>query len=392
MKIGIITFWWTDENYGQILQLYGLYSYLTSLGHDVEVIRYRPSNKKDYLQIATKISTIELSRTLLKKIRSSFNSHKLSKQRDRNPRMFEDFRKQQFSFSSLQYSHIEELRMNAPAADLYICGSDQIWNYIRPTPSGFDQLDAYTLQFGNQDTKRISYAASFGFAGIQEQVGERLARNLRNIDAVSVREDFAVKVLNRFGIESITVAPDPSMLLSREQYGQIIDSHALRSPEVADYFIYLVKNRSMITLKDIVSTMKKRHLHYFATGANEVVDSRLNYFPTISEWLFQIQNAKVVVTNSFHGCVFSIIFQTDFYYFPLQANIQGFEDSRIETFLSKLGIEGRKITSRVELEHILDTPAPSIDWGHVAKSMDGFVSVGTRFLDDAIAKCTKSMV
>jgi hypothetical protein len=76
----------------------------------------------------------------------------------------------------------------------------------------------------------------------------------------------------------------------------------------------------------------------------------------------------------------------------LQANIQGFEDSRIETFLSKLGIEGRKITSRVELEHILDTPAPSIDWGHVTKSMDGFVSVGTRFLDDAIAKLTKSMV
>ncbi len=381
MKVCIVTFWWTQENYGQMLQLYALYEWLVSEGHSVVIIKYYPTSRRtNILQSIRNKSISQIINCFLISIKKTLSSYKLTRQRNVHPRHFDSFRKRYLKFSESEYHSIQDLLRNPPIADMYICGSDQIWNYLSPTLSGFEKLDVYTAQFGSECSKRISYAASFGFSGIDKVVASKLISNLSSFQGVSVREINARDVLMGLGAKDVRVVPDPTLLFKRNKYIELVNKNLDNKFNCPDVFVYLVQNKSVLALEDIIYSLKGNNLSYFATGANNVVNSELNFFPTLPEWLYVMSKTDTIITNSFHGCVFSILFQKNFYYYPLLPNKAGDKDSRIESFLDRLGIEGRMIADKDQLAEVISNPIKSIDWETVKIKQEEFVQLGKDFL------------
>jgi hypothetical protein len=170
MKIGIMTFWWSDDNYGQILQCYALQKYLRDAGHDAYLIRYDPRGdyeKKLWDKVIRALNPIELFFYLQRRIRNKkiIKKNKLRK--------FNEFRDKYIRQSERIYYHYNDLVPDPPEADVYIAGSDQIWNiFSLPIQQVKKRLRAYFLDFGKPDIKRIAYAASFG----KETVGYEFSK------------------------------------------------------------------------------------------------------------------------------------------------------------------------------------------------------------------------
>ena len=270
--------------------------------------------------------------------------------------------------------------------DVLICGSDQIWNYFLPGEKGFPRIDAYSLAFGDYSFIRISYAASMGFSGISEVHGRRLARNLQDFFGVSVREKQAVDILKIFGVNDVVWVPDPTMLIGIEGYKKLIN---IDSKYTIPFFIYSLGNNSIFSGKEIAKLLLINNKYYQYSGASRYLDKKLTCFPTIEEWLSYMYGSETIITNSFHGCVFSILFRKNFYYYPLLPNNEGHVDTRIDSLLDRRGIKGRVIRTKEELSEMIKNPYNPIDWESVKIKQDEFVQVGKDFLAKHLKEAAK---
>jgi hypothetical protein len=168
MRIGILTYWRTRDNYGTVLQRYALQKYLRNAGHDAYLIRYTIGGDLTKLYWKKKIKTFLLSFKLGK-----FLLYQKNKKTDQwinyNQRNFEKFQDKYLNQSKKTYHFYDELVKEPPEADAYIAGSDQIWNFSDYSlDEAKAKLHAFFLDFGSSNIKRISYAASFGKENLQD--------------------------------------------------------------------------------------------------------------------------------------------------------------------------------------------------------------------------------
>uniref|UniRef100_UPI0026114D82 polysaccharide pyruvyl transferase family protein n=1 Tax=uncultured Treponema sp. TaxID=162155 RepID=UPI0026114D82 len=129
LKVGILTFWWSNDNYGQLLQCYALQKYLRDAGHDAFLIRYNSQN--DFTRSPVFIRLLKALNPILlfKYLNYRVNSRKSIVEAKLHDRHFEDFRNKYIVQSEKIYSSYSELKENPPEADVYIAGSDQVWNF-----------------------------------------------------------------------------------------------------------------------------------------------------------------------------------------------------------------------------------------------------------------------
>ncbi len=140
---------------------------------------------------------------------------------------FDKFDSKYLNITKRKYANIEDLRLDPPKADIYICGSDQIWNQ----DATFGIEKAYYLNFGNSDIYRMSYAASFGSDKFPSQ-GDKVRNLIKNIDKISVRERTGECILNKLGFSNIDIVLDPVFLLDRQQWRTLISySKQVKTPE-----------------------------------------------------------------------------------------------------------------------------------------------------------------
>lgn len=189
MKIGIITFWESQENYGQLAQACALQIYLERKGHTPFLIRYDKSYEVNRLKPGKMEMLQQLNWNKLFDVRAV--SQKLKNMIttaappvDRN---FKEFREDFLKVDHHRYHSYEELKANPPEADLYITGSDQVWNHCytgNPKP--------FFLQFGSPDAKRAAYAASFGHKELPLSILNEYEQYLKSFAAIGVREKSGV--------------------------------------------------------------------------------------------------------------------------------------------------------------------------------------------------------
>lgn len=217
MKIGVVTFWQGNDNYGMILQCWALQTYLKKLGHDPYVIRYNPIGclPKRWLKSIIKKVKCLLSPSYRNRVHQE---DLLIQEREYHypERKFEEFRNQYLTFSKLEYHYIEKLRLFPPKADCYICGSDQIWAGSLNSRNTW----GYYLDFGSKTSKRIAYAPSFGHNLNTEKSIRFLGKALSRFDAISCREFAGLDLCKEYGFEA-TKVEDPTMLLSKSDYEAI---------------------------------------------------------------------------------------------------------------------------------------------------------------------------
>ncbi len=201
------------------LQAYALQRYLKNLGHnvflyDIKWDEFHFENNLDFLDMIQ----LSASNTLVPYylLKGSIKNHNLRKN---NPRFFDEFKNRFFEFSPQQYTTIKQLRKNPPEADVYICGSDQIWNM-----SVFENARAYFLDFGSTSVRRIAYAASFGKKDIQKPFSKFIKPMLSRFNAISVRESSGKDICSKAGYTTSTKVVDPTFLLRVEDYKVLLNS------------------------------------------------------------------------------------------------------------------------------------------------------------------------
>lgn len=371
MKIGILTFWWGCDNYGQILQAFALQKYLKSQGHDAYLIRYAPKA----VGIQAKLKRILSIPTLWSYLKTRKSAKKSAEFQQAHPRYFSDFIHAQLTLSSRTYHSLADLKKNPPEADAYSVGSDQVWN----KSVGLNDFGrAWFLDFGNDTVKRFSYAASFGMKTLPDDYRRFFSPLLKKFDAISVRETEGLGFLKEMGIADAELVCDPTLLLTKEDYISLLPEQ--KETKTENHLVcYMLGHACDFPKEQIDRFVQEKGLafHYVPSQGAENRD----YYstietPTIAGWLRLYRDAEYVVTNSFHGTVFAILMQKKFVALPL-AGHSGAMNGRLETLLLNTGLSNRLLKNGDDFG---ETLSQEIDWKNVSSAVEKIRAKGINFL------------
>lgn len=355
MKIGILTFWWSNDNYGQLMQCYALQKYLRDAGHDAYLIRY--DSRVDYKKTPLPLKLLKALNPvkLFKYFNYKIHSKKISEEQAQNPRFFDDFRNIYITCSEKVYYSYKELQDNPPEADAYIVGSDQVWNYNLYSKNA---INGYFLNFGSKKTLRLSYAASWGIASIDEKYKETLTQLLSRFDYIGVREESGIELCKDCGYENAEWVPDPTMLLQADTYRSIYKESEIRQVNKPFLLLYMLGNTNDFEIQKAYDFAEQKGLDVVYVSGNDILDTLPKYFATIPEWLYLIDNAEYIITNSFHCCVFSTLFNKKYGVIKLTGNWSG-ANKRLESLFERFKIEPRYISnedlSSLEKDYVSST-------------------------------------
>lgn len=332
MKIGILTFHW-GTNYGGVLQAYALQTFLKNFGFDVGIINYAPHTFRDSF---FKCFYSKNPKTIFKNIKNYFKERNIKKFRNK------------FLVQTKRYFTPEELIGNPPQMDIYIAGSDQVWNPFGLNNNG----KVYFLPFGSEKSIKLSYAASFSVTDYPEEQLIQIIPLLKKFKAISVREKSGLEILKKAGVKNGVLLPDPTLLLNEIDYSKIIQMN--KTIRKCDFFFYVLQKHQ--------NSINKIYRHFEKDKSNKIVHSNKIKHSVIGieTWLNYIKNSRFVITNSFHGVVFSILFNTPFIVVPIEGRLEGMND-RIVTLLESFGLEDRLIWQYDEMK-ISGLIKKHIDW------------------------------
>ena len=358
--VGVITHWGSLDNYGQTLQTYALQNVLEFLGYNPYLIRYIEDGVKS--SFFKKIWHVFNPNYTFSVLKNRFLNNLDYKNNLKNGRDLRTFLSKHINQAPEVYSR-KALLDNPPLAEVYITGSDQVWN----------KLDkSYFLDFV-RDRKKISYAASFGGATYSDSEKRILYDLLKSFSHISVRESSGKNLCKEIGVTNANVLPDPTVLLSKDDYVKISSNPNIGSPYI---LIYMLGNKTRFNLKACFDYAKKNGLDIKYVAGQRQLDKYPKVYPTMEEWLGLIANAKYVVTNSFHGTVISTILNKPFISIPL-IGCDSSMNGRIETFLSSFNLKDR-------LTNDMNLLSEEIDFDSVNLKLDEMRHLGIENLDQMI--------
>lgn len=364
MKIGLLTLTPT-ANYGGILQSVALYSYLESLGHEVILVN------KTYALPKWKSSAIKLLSIIpFQNIKGFRKLHKKSI-------FIKPFINKYIPKVSRGIVSLLDLKLFVEEykLDAVVVGSDQVWRY-QYINDGY--YSAYFLDFKvNFPVKKIAYAASFGkdFWEAPSEI-ENVQRCINDFDAVSVREKTGVSlcrdVFNFKGSENVL---DPTLLVGKDFYNRFISStgFCFRRNTIVEYILDAGVDKS-----NIVSFVTDK-IYNKSCDLVRLAEHNRGRFYSVEEWLYSIKNAEFVVTDSFHGMIFSVLFEKQF--LVIGNPSRGL--SRFTDFLSLVGLENR-LLSQTELNKVENALRDPIDYSIVTDNISKIRVFSRDFLLNAL--------
>lgn len=292
----------------------------------------------------------------------------------RRIRRFEDFHKINTRMSK-RYLSMPELYQTKMDYDVYVVGSDQVWN-----PSASSSIEPYFLTFAPKEAKKISYASSFGVSNIPASLYEKYKKLLSNIDSLSVREQTGVCLVKALTGRDATCVLDPTLLLNKEQWGNIM----LAYPHMPSRYILvyqLLPSDMLPSLAKKISEEMNCPVYYLAKRAyavNAPKGMRVIKDAGPAEFLWLIKNASCVVTNSFHGTAFSVNFCTPFY---TVLNSKRGSNARITSLLNSVNLMGRIVYEGDKLPFF-----SFYDANYVQKHIEMLRKDSTSYLEKALKK------
>lgn len=363
-KVGILTII-DNKNYGNRLQNFALQEAIKKLGYEVVTIKNIPYSDwkykydlggiKEKIKFIIKVFINFKKKNMQKAIENYNNQFNLNDKRLEN---FNNFNKK--IIFSKEWLTIYNFKEFDEKCDCYVVGSDQVWNYRYGRANGIDFLDF------SKKAKRISYAASLGVDSIPNKYKKRYINYLKKMDCISVRELSAVKILEKLCDKQISNVVDPTMLIKPAEWQKIADNVDVELP--SEYIVTLY-------LGD--SDKKEKIIHDFA-NENRYKIIKLNN-PTVekyfefgtAEFLKVILNAKFVFTDSFHTCVFSILFHKDFYAIERIGDDETIF-SRIDDLLKMFQLEERILSDNTVISSIDENVYARVDNILEIKRQKGF--------------------
>ena len=327
MKVSLITYH-DEDNYGAILQAYATYKALKEIGVEAEVIDYRMPHKQ----------------SILSKVVFALRRYRHQR-----------FRNKYFDKRTRIYTSLDELRADPPKSDCYLVGSDQTWN---PEISK-EHAMAYFLDFGGDDVKRISYAASVGLSQWVDDKNapkEKVKAALAKFQTILVREKQVVKICNDiFGVRAQQVV-DPVLLF--DKYPELTGNFEIEKGKMVVY--KLINNMDFYNKSKIIAD--HFNMHRVSVGSvRRLKGIKCPYPESVDNWVKQFATSELVFTDSFHGTILSLLYHKPFVVYVGDPD----RVSRLTSILSEVGLVDRICTSDHSAEYLIRLVNNPIDWDFV---------------------------
>lgn len=328
MKIALITFH-APYNYGSCLQAFALQEKIKELGHEVDIINYRfPGQKKAYRLIRNNGNTADLVKDLLQ--------FPVFKQKKKREQLFEQFISNNMNLTQ-EYQDPSQLSDIANDYDVFVSGSDQIWNKHANELDKEDWKYLYPYLLTFTDKKKISYASSIG-GTTDEEILQNMASAIKEFSSVSAREKQVADKLTKLLNIPVTNVLDPTLLLCKDDYDRCFQIEEDTAPKYIFYYSLAGINTVKKHLKWIDGINKNNYKVIINTPyawiPNHGTHENIVAIGPV-EFLRMINNAEYVITDSYHGTLFSVNFKKNFL---TLGNSSSKSDYRKKDILNKLGL------------------------------------------------------
>lgn len=383
-KVGIITIV-NVNNYGAELQAFATFRKLQLMGYNAEIINYL--YYKEWRYIDSKMSRSFNSMSIKGKIIyfakyrvASFVLNKILplickdvKQRIAN---FNSFHQHNTRFSKL-YKSMKDLYTDTPIYDVYMVGSDQVWN-----PNASSSIEPYFLTFAPHSALTVSYASSFGVSKIENNsIANRIKLGLSSIKTISVRESSGVNLVKELTGRTAQLVCDPTLLLNKSEWTMFMKPVS-NMPQRYVLIYQLSESDAIVKLATRIGKQEQIPVYRICKRAFKVKKDKgvvniLNAGP--SEFLSLITNASFIITNSFHGTAFSINFDVPFY---TVVSAKKKNNNRMESLLDYVGLGKRIVKDDVDITNL---PIVGYDVNATQLKLKSFRLESEKFLEDALA-------
>lgn len=352
-KIGILTFHYpSNMNFGASLQSFAVTEMIKKLNKKVEIIDYT----KDKLGIKSKL--------LFNLIGQNFVDYN-----------------NKFLKVTKKHINFEELQSLNKEFDIFVVGSDQVWRakYTQPNAS------KYYFDFVDDNKTKVAYAASFGvdFWEGDKELTEKIKPLAQRFDYVSVREESGIKICNNvFGIDAVCVL-DPTLMIDKKDYQTILDDWKDENHKKKKYIAHMLLDDT-VELRDEsnnIGKYLKSEINYIKGKDRKILGKTITFYNKVSQWLTYVKDAELVITDSFHCTVFSLIFNKKF---VVVANPER-GTARLENLLGIVGLKERFFTNIKDVlkSGILDK---NIDYAEVEKKLNVHREYSMNFLKKALGE------
>lgn len=369
MKIRTLTTY-NVYNYGASLQAYALMTYLQNKGNDVKIINFQPeylTRKYNYSWVnpESPMSKHVITRIIYRVLKYIQRQTTLKRKRE-----FDYFNHKILQETNTVYHSYEELKNNPPQADLYIVGSDQIWNVFYET----GQDPSFFLDWVKEG-KKASYAASFSYLNISQTHKKRIKESLQSFTAISVREFHGVNILKDMNIVGTWVL-DPIFLLNIKEWKKIMVPF---NKEEKYLLIYdFERNRELKRFAIKYAKVKKMKI-YSINDTYPLLYADRNFNNAGPEkFLSLIYNCDAFVSNSFHGTAFAILFNKPVFVFNRHRHKV---NSRMESLMTLFGLTDCIITNPVMY---ISAIQKSFDFNKVNQKIKNELKKSKQFIDNLL--------
>lgn len=330
--VGIMT-WLHNGNYGTVLQAYALQQYLRKQGYSVTNIDFNASTTEKVKNLLYRGNSAKL---FLEKFDIAMTQRSADSEKQKvKERRFQEFINNNFNLTK-RISTYKSLSQYSDCFESYVCGSDQIWSpVLLNTPYYFD--------FVSDNRKKIAYACSFGVSSVPLRKSRIITELLKRYDRISVREQNGQKIIKDLIGVDVPTTVDPVFLLDDREWDKIAKDSCIAGEYVFAYF--LTYNSSYIELaKKVARKLDVKLVMVPVTKEEYNVEAELAQDVGPAEWIGLIKNAKVVLTDSFHGCVFSLLYEKPILIFKRFADSnKESQNSRIYTLIKQYGLQDRLV-------------------------------------------------
>lgn len=375
-KIGIVTWCKWNDNYGTILQAYALFTYIKAVGYMPQILDDAHISSSYARQKYGKIRSIDIYRKFLKKLRESMFSSDIFEKNCAKRELFNSFLKRKlihYYRQGIDYDHLSSIEKHF---DAFICGSDQIWT---PDINFFDPY--YFLSFVTKKPQ-IAYAPSIGRSSYPEELIPEIKNMLKDFKHISIREKSAANYLSEAIGRDVTACVDPTLLLDADRW--IHDFKITAQEKRGDYVLFYFLGQGRWYKKTTVDYCRNKGLKTMVLPMRKE-DAELGdmmSYPDMSGFLSLIYNAHYIITDSFHGMMFSIIFRKQFMIcarFNDGDTIS--QNSRIEDFCSRINLTGRYVKSPDEIDTVFKS---HLDYHTISDKLDSEINSSKDYLRVAL--------
>lgn len=375
--IGIITYH-HYYNYGTMLQALALQEKVEQLGYQAELIDFKQDNSLSrYEMLKLRIKRMPVYIKERKKYRALADSREKIKEKNE---LFEQFYKTYLHVGKKKYTTTQQLMENPPVYDGYVVGSDQTWNpFVANSP------EAFFLPFVENKSKKGSYGPSLAVKSLSDEKEKEYRKKLSNFSFLSCREQDGAQLLSRITQKEVKCVLDPTLLLSAKEWGKYCEFEIPKEPYILVYFLG-EKSEHRRAVEKIQKLTNWKIISLPAAYLEMENNDYKKVWGGPKEFLSLIRGAALICTDSFHGTMFSINFQRNFFSFCKSSDLEeSSENSRLYSALNIFGLSNRIIHNMDNLtaEDI------SIDYKNVIPILEEQRRDSIEYLENMLFEMTK---